>query len=469
MRVLLVFPQTVHVMREGDNTLPPNAIFYLAAILRNHGHDVAVHVLPRPDLFDPGFVGELIADCDVLGLSANSINWRMLRGFALVARSLRQDLPIVLGGIHATIFDSHALDVTSADFVVRGEAEFALPELIEELGDGREFSRIGGLTYRDSSGEIHRNPGRSLLSTEHLMDQPAPAFDLMPEGEYHGIAIESSRGCAYNCVFCSIPFRQSFRALNADSFAARLETCLGLVESKLVSPFGKSSIYILDDCFTTNRRRVIEIFDRLRHLKDRVRYGIEARADQITPDMAEVMAENEFWLIQMGLESGYAEGLKNVNKGLKIEHIDRACEILKDHGLAQATDYAFIIGFPWEDKDDCLRTLEFATYLHLRYRGHISVSWYEPFPGSPLWEQGPEGPVPVTVETYDDPNFDWRSDPVLFRRIRPRLSWKDIEAIEGVIDSLAGIDPKYLLNFRYFSHDREPQQLAHRLAANQSL
>ena len=459
MRVTLIFPQTTDVMRGGDNRLPPNALYYLASILRTRGHDVQVEPRPRPDLLSRSFAETLASGCDVLGISANSINWRFARGLASEVRRVRRDLPIVLGGIHASLFPEHALEVSTADYVLRGEAEESLPELLDAIAAGRGFQEIGGLTWRDKDGTVRSNPSRPLLSSQALEAGPAPAFDLLHDGEYQGIALESSRGCAFNCAFCSIPYRRSFRALGADAFVRRLTESLDLAEPRLRSPFGRTSVYILDDCFTTSKKRVVEIFERLEPLKNRVRYGIEARADQVTDAIARTMEGTEFWLIQMGLESGYPEGLRKVNKGLKIEDIERACSILRDHGLAEATDYAFIVGFPWESRDDCLRTLDFAVYLHMTYGGHISLAWYEPFPGSPLWDRRVEEGLPMHEGLYDDPGLNWRESPELFHAIRPRMSWDDCVEIEEVVHALTALDPKYL-QFRNFQEawEREAQR-----------
>lgn len=449
MRVTLIFPQLTDVMRGGDNRLPPNALYYLASILRAQGHEVRVEPRPQPELLSPSFVETFVADCDVLGISSNSINWRFARAFAVVVGKARPDLPVVLGGIHASLFPEHALAITPADYVLRGEAEESLPELLTAIAAGHGFEAIGGLTWRDRDGTIRSNPARPLLSPQELEAGPAPAFDLLPDGEYQGIALESSRGCAFNCAFCSIPYRRNFRCLGAEAFVRRLNESLELAEHKLKSPFGRTSVYILDDCFTTSKKRVVDIFERLAPLRDRVRYGIEARADQVTEPMAKALEGSELWLIQMGLESGYPEGLLKVNKGLKIEDIERACAILHDHGLAEATDYAFILGFPWEDRDDCLRTLDFATYLHMAYGGHISLAWYQPFPGSPLWDRRHELGLPIDEGIYDDPSYNWRQDPDLFRRIRPRMTWDDCMQVEEVIRALVVLDPKYL-QYRQF-------------------
>jgi anaerobic magnesium-protoporphyrin IX monomethyl ester cyclase len=461
MRVTLSFPQITHVMRTGagDRTLPPNAVFYLAAILRRLGHEVKAEVLPRADLLAPSCVGPLVEGCDVLGLSANSINWRFARRLAMAAREARPDLPIVLGGIHPSLFPEHVLATTPADFVLRGEAEASLPELLDAIAAGGGFGRIAGLTWRDGE-HVRSNPSRPLLTHEELAAQPPPAFDLIPAGEYHGIGVESSRGCAFSCVFCSIPYRRSFRPLDAAAFSDRLVRSLELAGPRLVSPFGKTSVYILDDCFTTSKRRAVEIFDRLAPLRGRVRYGIEARADQVTEPLARTLAENELWLIQMGLESGYPEGLERVGKGLSIADIERACAILRDHGLSDAADYAFILGFPWEDRDDCLRTLDFALYLHLTYGGHISLAWYEPFPGSPLWDRRGEEGLDLSPGMFDEIGFDWRRSPEVFRNLRPRMTPAGVAEVQQVAASIAALDPKYLRSGR-ITDDLDVPSLTH--------
>jgi radical SAM superfamily enzyme YgiQ (UPF0313 family) len=181
----------------------------------NRAHQVTVEPLPRADLFAPEFVQPLVENCDLLGISSNSINWRFARKLSLLARAARPDLRIVLGGIHASLFPEHAIEISSADYVLRGEAEYTFPELVNAITSGKGFEAIAGLTYRDRQEVVRSNPAAPLLTREQLASQPAPAFDLLPENEYHGIAIESARGCAFNCVFCSIPYRRSFRDLSA--------------------------------------------------------------------------------------------------------------------------------------------------------------------------------------------------------------------------------------------------------------
>jgi hypothetical protein len=85
----------------------------------------------------------------------------------------------------------------------------------------------------------------------------------------------------------------------------------------------------------------------------------------------------------------------------------------------------------------------------MAYGGHISLAWYQPFPGSTLWDQRRELGLPIDEGLYDDPDYNWRQDPDLFRRIRPRMTWDDCMAVEEVIRSLVVLDPKYL-QYRQF-------------------
>jgi radical SAM superfamily enzyme YgiQ (UPF0313 family) len=440
MRVTLIFPQRTWVMRQGGRTLPPNAPYALAAILRREGHEVRVESVPRPDLFAPAFAHELASGCDLLGISANSINWRFARRLTQEVKRARPRLPVVLGGLHPTLFPGHVLETTPADYVVRGEGEEALPELAAALGAGGEVGEVGGLAWRDGDGGLRFNPLRPLLTPTQLAAQPLPAFDLLPAGEYQGLAVESSRGCAFDCVFCSIPYRRNFRALPAAAFVDRLLGSVELARGRLDSPSQKTAVYLLDDCFTTHKKRAVEILERLLPWREQLRFGIEARADQVTEQLARLLARHELWLIQLGIECGYPEGLERVRKGLQLEDVERACALLQEHGLAEAADYAFIIGFPWETKEDCLRTLDFGLYLHLRYGGHLSLSWYEPFPGSRLWNDG----LGLGPEIFDEAERDWRRDAEIFARLRPRLRPEDFDELEGVIASIAELDQKFL-------------------------
>lgn len=442
MKVALLYPLPGHAHLSGVvERMPTLSLYLLAALLRQKGHEVTLQDLPGACDGGERLAGH-IRGADAVGVSANSFNWATALTAVRDIRSGFPELPIILGGIHPTYFDQHCLEVSAASFVVRGEGETSLPGLLDALSDAREPSDVPGLTYA-RNGRIARTPGPALLGEEELDRLPPPAYDLVPAGCYRAVPVQTSRGCVYECAFCSIPHRRGWRALGAGRCLELLQHALSYSD-RFVSP---GAVYFLDDCFTTNGLRATHILHELDRRGLEVNLGLEARANHLTEPVVQAIARLPCWLIQIGVECGYSEGLKRVGKGITLAEVESAAELLKDYGLVEHAVFSFIVGLPWETIEDCTATLSYALHLALRYGAPLSFSWYEPFPGSRIWSARADYGVSAGPEVFDGPG-DWRTDPELFKAFRPRLTWDDCRRIEDLVANLARVVPHHLALFQ---------------------
>lgn len=455
MRITLTFPLTENSERFGGRSFPPTAIYYLASILRNKGHSVRVFDPYRwPTSYNNDFIRGAIDGCDLLGVSANSFNWRFAKHFIILARAQKQELQIVIGGVHPTILEKQKIAEPHWNYIVRGEGEKTMVELVDSIEKQKSLELVLGLTHFDKSGRIHINPDRPLLKPHELEEQPSPAFDLLPDKKYLTLNIESSRGCKFNCAFCSIPYRHNFRGITLKPFIHRLNETVKTGKTKInLLRNKKVPVLLLDDCFTTDKQRAVSILKELSTFKEQMSFGIQARADQLSDDIGKALSENDMFLVQIGLECGYQTGLSKINKGLRIEDSEKACAILKNYGLAEASSCAFIIGFPWETKDHCFRTLRFARHLALKYGLNINANWYEMLPGSTLWTKRKEYNQIIDFDIFDNFHYDFRNIDS-FRKVHPLLSPQDIDEIEDFITELVEITPKFLPNFPFIQRER---------------
>ncbi|MFZ2414618.1 MAG: radical SAM protein, partial [Minisyncoccia bacterium] len=455
MKITLAFPHTLESERLGARSFPPTAIYYLGAILRNNGHAVRVFDPQWPNNYDDNFIRDAIDGCDLLGLSANVINWRFAKHFASLVKSQRKDLKIVIGGVYANIVKVLDIDNPPWDFIIRGEGEETLIELVNSIDGSCRYDNILGLSYIDESGVIHNNADRPLLTKKELSNQPLPAFDLLPNKKYLALGLESSRGCSYNCKFCSIQYRNKFRSIAQQIFLDKIAAVYDLGHEKVNTPnHNKVPIMLLDDCFTTEQQRAINILKGLAKYKEKIRFGIEARADQLSEEIAEALKENSLFIIQIGMESGYQDGLNKIGKHLKIEDIKKACAVLKKNDLAKIASCSFILGFPWETKDDCLKTLRFAEDLNLKYEVNVGLSWYELYPGSVIWEKKAKWKINVDLQSYNDFFYDFRNDINFFKKVHPILNTKDIDEIEDHVFEISKVSTRVLTNFPYMQRER---------------
>src|SRR5262249_3880797 len=153
-----------------------------------------------------------------------------------------------------TMFDYYLLSTYPVDFVIRGEGEVALEALCAALETGKKIDEVPNLSWRDDGGRICRNPVAAKISKEDLGRYPVPDFSSLPMKLYKGLSIESSRGCAFDCSFCSTSYRKTWRGMPPDVFVDRLEYILPHVERTQ-----QEMVHIIDDEFSMNPKRTIEI------------------------------------------------------------------------------------------------------------------------------------------------------------------------------------------------------------------
>jgi radical SAM superfamily enzyme YgiQ (UPF0313 family) len=406
---------------------PPLGIYTLAAVLEAHGHDVVIadlilHGTRLVEAFDDD-----IDRADLVGVGATSMAWPAALDVIRQVRNRRPDVPIVCGGIHPTLFDRYILKAFPVQFVVRGEGEVAIARLCDALANGHDPGGVPNLSWIDSAGRLVRNAIDPKLPTGELADVPLPRWDRLPPGSYKCLAIESSRGCAYDCSFCSTPYRKTWRGLDADVVVARLEHALAHLDRT-----SAGCVHIVDDEFSLNPARATAIARAIRHrgLQPRLLFDSRAR-DLLHPDFVPGIAPYAAGLL-VGAECGYDEGLERVGKGGTCQTLEQAAKVLADNGIAAITDFSFILGLPWETHVEVRKTIRFATHLFAEYGVHVMMQWYRQIPGSRIWEDARRDFL-VHESMYDDYGF-FRN--LYLFRTSCRLSPREIYEISDMADQL---------------------------------
>jgi radical SAM superfamily enzyme YgiQ (UPF0313 family) len=146
-------------------------------------------------------------------------------------------------------------------------------------------------------------------------------------------------------------------------------------------------VHIVDDEFSMNPSRATAIAQAIQERGRTPKLLFDSRArDLLHPEFVPSVAPFVAGLL-VGAECGYDEGLEKVGKGGTCRTLERAAEVLADNGLAARTDFSFILGLPWETREEVEKTVRFATHLFVEYGVHIMMQWYRQIPGSRIWDQ----------------------------------------------------------------------------------
>lgn len=416
MKVLLFAPPIMDdifadkpapIAMDAVRECPPYGIYLLQAVLREAGHDarVADLIADGTDCID-AYAADL-ADCGLVGIGASSMSWPTAVRVLRQVRRARPDARVVLGGIHPTMFDYYILNTFHVDYIIRGEGEVALCELCAALEHGSGLDGVPNLSWRDQNGEVVRNPIPAKLGKNQLGRFPLPDFSQLPDQVYKGLSIESSRGCAFDCSFCSTSYRKSWRGMPAEVFVDRLAAMMPQAARTSLG-----MIHIIDDEFSLNPKRTIEISKLIRRRGLNPSLIFDSRApdllyDGLVPSIAEFTGQ-----FLVGAECGYDEGLEKIGKGTTTKILEDAAAMLQAHGLASKADFSFVVGLPWEGVAEVRKTCAFAGHLFVKYGVRVLLQWYCQIPGSRLWEADRRAGK-VSEAMYND--FGFFRDLYLFR------------------------------------------------------
>jgi radical SAM superfamily enzyme YgiQ (UPF0313 family) len=435
VKVLLISPPIMDVVDgrlrpvgvDAEKECPPVGLYHLAAALEAHGHEVLIADLVLEGTRSLARYDQAVDGADVVGIGATSMAWPTAVDVIKQVRARRPEVPIVCGGIHPTLFDRYVLTTFPVEFVVRGEGEEAIVALCAALQGEGALAEVPNLSWKDGSGAVVRNEIAPLIDRGALGELPLPDYGRLPAGGYKCLGLESSRGCAFDCSFCSTPYRRRWRALTTGAVVDRLEQVMQHLDRTR-----SGCVHIVDDEFALNPARATEIARLIKARGLHPRLLFDARAQDLLHDgLVASLAEYTVCLL-IGAECGYDAGLERVGKGSTCATLEGAARVLHQHGIADRVDFSFILGLPWEGKEEVLETIRFATGLHAHYGVHVMMQWYRQIPGSRLWDEARQAGL-VHEAMYD--RYGFFRDLYLFRT-SCRLEPREIYEIADLADQL---------------------------------
>ncbi len=304
---------------------------------------------------------------------------------AEIVKKIDKSIIVVLGGMGVTVAVDEAIQNPHVDFVVRGEGEQTMTELVEMLHrEEQYFETIDGITFKQDGRTV--STGNRKI-TKDIDTLPYPAKHLMLYTEtmpdvvhkfMHGDII-TSRGCPFPCTFCAVNVvwggRSSVSLRKADQV---VEEMLHQKEH-----YGVQNFTIWDDLFTTDRKRVIEICNLLIEKEAAVNWVCYARVDtNMDPELLTLMKLAGCIEVLIGVESGSNKVLEKIKKGITVEQSERAAGILNEIGLAWTAP--LMMGVPGETREEMVATTELLPKLKPT-RAALGV--FDPYPGTPAYAE----------------------------------------------------------------------------------
>ena len=309
-----------------------------------------------------------------------------------LARAVREGLPgtrLALCGPHVSALAGPTLEAAPfVDYVLAGEYEFTLRDLVACLESGGDPGAVLGLVWRSAGSEIRANPPRPLISDIDAL--PWPARHLLPMHNYcdsfaglpmPGLQIWASRGCPFGCIFCVWPKvmygGQRYRVRDPVDVVDEVEWC--------VREYDFRSISFDDDTFDIGRDRIVRLCDELRRRDLHLPWTAMARADTADRAMLEAMAAAGLYAIKYGVESGAQELVDAAGKRLDLNRVADTVRITKQLGVK--VHLTFTLGLPGETRDTIRRTLDFASALD---PDSVQFSIATPYPGTTYYDMARE-------------------------------------------------------------------------------
>jgi anaerobic magnesium-protoporphyrin IX monomethyl ester cyclase len=358
----------------------PAGVLYVAAALEQAGHEVDFrdHSAKSYTQLDPSrFAVSLKGSASVIGISCTSDTLP----FCLAAlRAVKDEEPskfLILGGPGPTgVAEAILMNFPFIDLVVLGEGEVTAVEVMECL-NGRGPAGLGqveGICYRDGPHVVVTKPRERIRELDSL---PRPLYDRVDMDGFPLVNVVFSRGCPYSCSFCDVaPMwgRQNVKR-SVGSVIAELR--------HLRQTYGKREFEFTDETFVLNKGQVAEFCKRLRAEKLDISWTCTGRVDLITEDLLKGMKSAGCKALFFGIESGSDRVLHLINKRFSVGQALEAVRLTRRHMHAVAS---FIWGFPFETREDLLRTLLLMVYMS-QLGVDTRLNRLAPFALSPIYTQ----------------------------------------------------------------------------------
>lgn len=405
MKTLLINPATPMYIDNKDYYIP-SSLLYLATVLKNAGEDVKVidlntakieHSNTEQGIFEE-IINEYIRDYrpSLVGITCLFCGqFPAVLKFSNKIKEQFEEIKIVIGGIHPTTYPFEILlNCASIDFIVQGEGEMALLQLVSAIQiSGSDLSKIDGLAYRDND-KIVVNPKISFI--DDLDDMPFPNYDLINLSDYYhntlhwhnpkGIAIDtsipiiSSRSCPNRCSFCSMfmVMGLKWRCRSSNNVVNEIEY--------LYNKYNHRHFSFMDDNISLNKIRIIDICNQIVQRNMDIQFEIPngLSIKTLDRDILDALVSAGMIRVALAIESG-SDYIRNeiMGKRLSREKISEIVQLTKEYPELYVRAF-FIMGMPEDTKETLMETYHLINEIDVDMPQVYNLL---PFPGTKVFQQ----------------------------------------------------------------------------------
>lgn len=414
MKVLLINPSKIYQCNaKGIRLGLPLGLMYIAAVLEKNSIPVKIfdslisnttEIIKTPEYTYHGVSDDYLKKIidkekpDIVGI-ANPFTSQIESTIkvARLVKEINSNIFTVVGGPHFAVLGKQFLEENeNVDVAIIGEGEIAMLELVKALNDKRPYDNIKGLIFRSKKSqnniEIKSNNPEFI---NNLDDLPFPTYHLIDIERYFyflkkglssrpnrykdAISMITSRGCPYNCIFCSIHLHMGklWRAHSSDYVISHIE--------HVVNKYNVKHVSFEDDNFTFDSQRCENIIDQILNKKININWDTPngVRADTLSEGLLIKMKKSGCQELIVATESGDQDTLDNIiKKNLKLESIIQVSQWCKKLKIKLRSYY--IIGFPGETKIKMQKTIDFAFMLYKKFNVGPNLLFATPLVGTKL-------------------------------------------------------------------------------------
>jgi len=367
-KIIFIEPQAPNLHIFSEFPLPRLGSLILGTMMQQRGWEVEVFVedIRRVDY-------DIVAASDLVGIS--TITSTAPRAYAIADRVRAMGVPVLMGGPHVTYLTDEALE--HADFVIRGEGESPLTAFIDAWEDGRDFSAVPNLSLK-VDGRIVHHPMQPMEKNLDAIPYPDLALLKPDRGRRRftpPIPVLTSRGCPFDCSFCSVTgmFGRKYRFRSTENI---------IEELRRYNRRG-NAVFFYDDNFTASRERTKELLQAMIRERFKFNWTTQVRADVARDiELVRLMKKAGCHTVYIGFESVNPESLDAMNKKQTVADLIQAVRVLRRHRIH--IHGMFVLGFDQDDWKTVKKTVRFAKKARLSTTQFLILT---PLPGSEFYNR----------------------------------------------------------------------------------
>ena len=389
MKILFVVPRYSLTNKKDHGYLFPIGLGYISSSIKKAGHEVECLNLNHFD----GTTEEIITNAldakkyDCVCSGHTGIGYAIIEKIIKASHNHSTSPKVIIGGALITSEPELMLESLKPDFIVIGEGEKTIVELLDSIGNNGDLKKVNGIGYIDNGKPVFTPPR-----------EPIPDLDSLPIPDFDGFGFEEklentcssevlssaldyprpypilgSRSCPFQCTFCYHSVGSKYRTRSIDNIIKEIESA--------IKKYKINCVILYDDLLSVDKVRVMEFCKRMKKIKnnlpDDFKWSCQLWVTTVGAELLGVLKESGCVLVGMGFESYSPVVLKSMKKYITPEQIDNAINACYNAGMPITG--GFIFGDVAETKETAKETLD---YWRNHGDGQLQLGFIQPYPGS---------------------------------------------------------------------------------------